>query len=198
MEQNIFKFSAFAILVASIFTASMVAPAMLQTTGVVDDAPNFFITVKADDDGSPGPSGDCGIVNVYVIDQTTTLDPNTDDITSGHADVWAELPAGGFSDGVTLDANIPYNQEFIIVVETLYNYTVAYNVSTPGWDTDYVSGTISSSDLAGVTTETSSDFVATDGTTSATINYWADNSNAGWSIAHGETTSCSVVINGFW
>ena len=192
-----------AVLVAAIATSYAIGPALYQSvTG--DDGPNIIIHVRALDDTTPGSSEDCGIVNIYVIDVDQMASLKDAYIAEDNANVWAHWDATPAL-GESLEGNVPYNDAFAIAVYTQYNYTVAYNVSEPGWDETYVNATLSSSDLYGIDTATemseSTAFFNVTGSTdsdTAGINFYLDNSTSGWSIAHGETVTCTITVKGYY
>jgi hypothetical protein len=197
MNTNFFKATAFMVLIGSMLTSAMVAPMMLGSVGI--DSPNLIIRVVADD---LDPGSECGVLNILVMDKDSTADLDSE-ITESHADVWAHFGAGaGWPSGTTeLTGDVPYNQEFMIVVKTEYNYTVAYNVSASSWDKNYVEATLQSSDLDGRSSATEmskGDFHSIAAGTSAVINFHDDNSASGWAVAHGETVTMTITIKGFW
>lgn len=198
MDRPIFKTTAIALLIFSTFSGMVIVPGIMQSTGLVEEAPNFFVRFVMADDTTPG-DGDCGIVNIYVINASLSGGAvDTRNVTDSDEDVECYL-ASGYSNGVTLSGNVPYNAAFIILVEAQYNYTVAYNKTASDWDVDYVSGTLTSDDLADETTEEGSDFFQTD--SCARINYWIDGPSGdgtGWEVAHGETVTVTVTLYGYY
>jgi len=191
------------VLIAAIATSYCIGPALYQSIADAD-GPNIIIHVRAADDTTPGSSGDCGIVNIYVIDVDQIAGMKDSYIDQESANVWAHWDASPALEEA-LEGNVPYNDAFAIAVYSQYNYTVAYNVTQADWDENYVNATLSSSDLYGIATATemseSTAFFNVTGSTdsdTAGINYYLDNSTSGWQIAHGETVTCTITVKGYY
>lgn len=173
-------------IIVGLVTAFLVAPSFLAPL----QPDRNWQTVNAAD-ASPGASNS-GVINVYIVDNSDAVDYDSTDLSEGHASVYAHFGAGASLDAA-LSGNVPYDTEFDIVIECQYNYTHAYNTSTPGWDVDYVKGLITCADLSiGADTEMSesTDFISNTGSTSsdtAKINFYMDNGGSGYTMSHGET-----------
>lgn len=144
-------------------------------------------------DGNPG-AGASGMVNLFIYPHSavpgTTYATN---LTTGNAYAHRNTWNG------SMTGEVPYDTEFDIVVKARFNTTHAWNLTTPGWDMDYVKALITCADL-GIGADTEMTAVQT--ASSATfvwVQFYVNNADAGYTVSHGVTTNVtSVKLQAFY
>lgn len=137
------------------------------------------------------PVGDPPLDNItglnYVLIIPNTADAHTDNYTGVYYENSSDL-------NVEMDNTTPHSTSVNLLYQIQINWSHGYNVSTPGWDTDYFYFRIQSSDLGIGSWTNLTEAIVWSNSSTCTVNYWWNFSGAGYSLAHTEKINMSEQL----
>jgi len=137
-----------------------------------------------------------GIVNVYIFPYQS--DPVTyNSSLEGSASTYANFSASGLN--ADLEGDVPYGERFDIVVCVQFNYSRAYNTTTPGFDSSYVRANLTSPELsiAALTAMDKGNWFDTSGTDHSYIHFYIQ--DPGFVLSHGvEVNVTELVVQAYY
>lgn len=128
------------------------------------------------------------IVNIYSypLSEKADITSSPYECNEGDANEHGD-DVDGFDTGEELAGETPYSVAHIVAVEVNFS-SKAYNSSTSDWEVGLVRAYITSADLSltAELMEEATDFSQQDGSTSAHLTFYVDNSDSGWTLGQGE------------
>jgi len=143
--------------------------------------------------------GTDSIVNVYIYPLSEKADITASPYECNEADAYEHGDADGFSDGEELEDETAIGSTYIIAIEVNFS-SKGYNTTSSDWENALVKAVITDTELSlsAVEMEEGTDFSQQDGSTSAHMTFYVDNSDSGWTMTTGYTNTIDDIDIFYW